>query len=106
MLIAAIVGYALEKSRPTIYSTEMLVEPYFNSKYQLVTNIIFFNALISNNEKETLKELFCVGDDVINEVRSFEIEPGPETENDKLLQYEEFISKLDSVELKILMKKL
>ncbi|WP_370226883.1 hypothetical protein [Mesoflavibacter sp.] len=97
LLIAAIVGYALEKSRPTIYTTEMLVEPYFNSKYQLVTNINYFNALISNNEKETLKEIFKVGDDVINEVRSFEIEPGPETENDKLLQYEEFISKLDSV---------
>lgn len=97
LIIAAGIGYALENSRPTIYSTEMLVEPYFNSKYQLVTNINYFNALIANKEKETLKQIFKVDEDVINEVKGFAIEPGPESENDRLLQYEEFINQLDSV---------
>lgn len=97
LFIAAIIGFTIEKSKPTIYSTEMLVEPYFNSKYQLVTNINYFNALIANNEKETLKSIFKVNDDIINEVVGFDIEPGPESENDRLLQYEEFIRRLDSV---------
>jgi len=97
LFVAAVIGYAVEKSRPTIYSTEMLVEPYFNSKYQLVTNINYFNALIANEEKETLKQIFNVNDDVISEVKGFAIEPGPESENDRLLQYEEFINQLDSV---------
>lgn len=97
LIISFILGFAIEKSKPTVYSTEMLVEPYFNSKYQLFTNINYFNALLASKEKETLKEIFNVNDDVIKEVKGFEIEPGPESENDKLLQYEEFINQLDSI---------
>ncbi|MGB6268418.1 MAG: hypothetical protein WBF67_05350 [Olleya sp.] len=97
MLLAAILGYALEKVKPTVYSTSMLVEPYFNSKYQLVNNIDYFNALIKNNDTKSLKSIFKVDESVINQIEGFEIQPGPETENDRLLQYEEFISKLDSV---------
>ena len=44
----SIVGYVLETTRPTLYQSEMLVKPYFESKYQLVNNISFFNALIAN----------------------------------------------------------
>ena len=97
IFIAAIAGYALERSKPTIYSTEMLVEPYFNSKYQLVTNINYFNALIASQETETLKSIFDVKEDIIKELVGFQIEPGPESENDRLLHYEEFIRQLDSV---------
>ena len=97
LIISFILGFAIEKSKPTVYSTEMLVEPYFNSKYQLVTNINYFNALIKNKEKETLKRIFEVDEEVINSIEGFEIEPGPESENDRLLQYEEFINQLDSV---------
>ena len=97
MLIAGLAGYFLEKTKPTTYSTSMLVEPYFNSKYQLVNNIDYFNALISNNDYEALKDIFNVDDSVVDDISGFSIEPGPETENDRLLQYETFISKMDSV---------
>ncbi|RAJ17891.1 GumC domain-containing protein [Olleya aquimaris] len=97
MFLAAIVGYGLEKIKPNTYSTSMLVEPYFNSKYQLVNNIDYFNALIKNEDKESLKSIFKVNDEILDKIIAFEIEPGPETENDRLLQYEDFISKLDSV---------
>ena len=97
LFIAALIGFTIEQSKPTVYSTEMLVEPYFNSKYQLVTNINYFNALIASNENETLKDIFKVNDEVIKDVKGFEIEPGPESENDRLLQYEEFINQLDSI---------
>ncbi|WGD35781.1 hypothetical protein [Olleya sp. YS] len=97
LVLAAILGYGLEKIKPKTYSTSMLVEPYFNSKYQLVNNIDYFNALIKNEDKQSLKSIFKVEDAIIDEILAFEIEPGPETENDRLLQYEDFISKLDSV---------
>lgn len=97
MILAAIFGYLLEKNKTSVYTSNMLVEPYFNSKYQLVTNINYFNALIANNDRQTLKEIFKVKDSVVEAINGFQIEPGPETENDRILQYESFRSKLDSL---------
>lgn len=97
MLIAAVIGYALEKTKPTAYQAEMLVEPYFNSKFQLVNNINYFNALIANGEIQSLQKIFKIDKETVNAINGFSIEPGPETENDKLLEYEKFIAQLDSV---------
>lgn len=97
MLIAAVIGYALEKTKPTAYQSEMVVEPYFNSKFQLVNNINYFNALIANGEIQSLQKIFKIDKETVNAINGFSIEPGPETENDKLLQYEKFIAQLDSV---------
>lgn len=97
MLLSAIIGYALEKTKPVSYSSSMLVEPYFNSKHQLVHNIDYFNALLNNNDKDALASIFNINQETVDAIKGFSIEPGPETENDKLLQYEDFITKLDSV---------
>lgn len=97
MLLAMVIGYALEKIKNDSYSTSMLVEPYFNSKYQLVNNVGYFNALIANNDKEALKRIFNIDDETVKNIKKFDIEPGPETENDRILQYESFISKLDTI---------
>jgi len=98
LILAYAIGYYMEKNRKPIYSTSMLVEPYFDSKYQLVTNINYFNALISNRDYEALGDIFKIDNETIDEVLSFKIEPGPETENERLLQYQTFKSKLDSIE--------
>jgi len=90
-------GKILEIRKPAVYSSEMLVRPYFESKYQLITNISYFNALISNQDYSTLKSIFDINDDTVKEIKGFSIEPGPETENDRILQYESFISKIDSI---------
>lgn len=97
VLLAAVIGYALEKTKPTAFQAEMLVEPYFNSKFQLVNNINYFNALIANGETLSLQKIFKIDKETVNAINGFSIEPGPETENDKLLQYEKFIAQLDSV---------
>ncbi|WP_452599554.1 hypothetical protein [Pontimicrobium sp. MEBiC01747] len=99
IIATAILGYVLERNKPKVYSSDMLVRPYFDSKYQLVTNINYFNALIANQDYNTLKAIFVKNDTVkidIDKVKSFKIEPGPETENDKVLQYQGFLRALDS----------
>merc|ERR1711974_407332 len=53
LVISVIAGYALEKMRPETYESSMFVKPYFDSKYQLVNNIEYFNALLSNEEYDT-----------------------------------------------------
>ncbi|MEM5539426.1 MULTISPECIES: hypothetical protein [unclassified Olleya] len=97
VLLAAVIGYALEKTKPTAFQAEMLVEPYFNSKFQLVNNIDYFNALIASGDTQSLQKIFKIDKETVSAINGFSIEPGPETENDKLLQYENFIAQLDSV---------
>lgn len=97
MLIAVIIGFGLERLQPDVYSSQMLVKPYFDSKYQLVTNINYYNALIKEKDFNQLKELFEISKDDAEQILSFEINPGPETENDRIVQYDEFIKSIDSV---------
>ena len=96
MIIAAMVGYFIEKSRPNVYSSTMVVRPYFDTKYQLVDNIDYFNALISSKNHKTLSEIFSIDEEIAKEVVSFEVEIGPETENDQLVKYNNFKKSIDS----------
>jgi hypothetical protein len=96
VLFAGILGFVLEKYKRDVYSSRMIVRPYFDSKYQLITNINYYNALINGKDTKTLSELFEISDENAKQIRSFEIEVGPETENDKIVQYDEFIRALDS----------
>jgi hypothetical protein len=75
----------------------MLVKTYFDAKYQLVTNINYFNALLEDEDYNTLSSIFDIENEFSQKLVSFEIEPGPETENDKILEYETFIKSIDSV---------
>jgi len=100
IIVAGVAGFFLEQKKPKVYSSDMLVRPYFDSKFQLVTNINYFNALIANKDYETLDGIFNDNNPNekidVKEIKSFEIEPGPETENDKILQYQGFLQALDS----------
>lgn len=97
VLLAGILGYVLEKYRKDLYSSQMVVRPYFDSKYQLITNIKYYNALISGEDTKTLSELFNISEDDANQIKRFDIEVGPETENEKIIQYDAFIRSIDSV---------
>ena len=101
MIVFGIIGYVLEKTKKTSYQSEMLVEPFYGSKYQLVTNIKYFNALIAERDYDALEDIF-VGDSTgsdldVKNILGFKVEPGPETENDRILQYQGFMQRLDSV---------
>lgn len=99
VIISAIAGYALEKTKAVYYQSEMLVEPYFGSKYQLVNNISYFNALIAEKDHDALRKIFAADSTTldVNLIKGFKVEPGPETENDRILQYQGFMKRLDSV---------
>ncbi|MFL0352876.1 hypothetical protein [Xanthomarina sp. GH4-25] len=97
MILAGVLGYVLDKVKPDSYSSTMLVKPYFDSKYQLITNINYFNALIENENFETLSSLFKLPEEDVKNIGEFIIQPGPETENERILQFENFIKNVDSI---------
>ncbi|MEZ4856873.1 MAG: hypothetical protein R2812_10415 [Gelidibacter sp.] len=97
MFVAVIIGFGLEHLQPDVYSSQMVVKPYFDSKYQLVTNINYYNALIRERDFNQLKELFEISKDDAEQILNFEINSGPETENDRIVQYDEFIKSIDSI---------
>ena len=97
MFLAAALGFTIEKLQPDIYISQMLVKPYFDSKYQLVTNVNYYNALIGEKDYKQLIEIFDINENEAMQIIEFEIKPGPENENDKLIQYDKFLKQLDSV---------
>lgn len=97
MIIAGIIGFGLEKLQPEVYNSQMLVKPYFDSKYQLVTNINYYNALIADGDHEKLNEIFDIDTESAEQIIEFEINPGPETENDRVKEFEDFIKGVDSI---------
>lgn len=97
VILAAILGYGLQKIKPDEYTTFMLVKPYFDSKFQLITNIGYYNALIANRDYETLSNVFGVSEEDAAKIGSFEIYTGPETENERIVQYDNFLTQIDSI---------
>lgn len=97
LIVSAIVGYGLEKTTAEVYRSSMYVKPYFDSKYQLVNNINYFNALISNRNHKTLSDVFEIPVEDAKKIREFEIHIGPESENDKIKQYDSYLKSLDSI---------
>ncbi len=45
---SAILGFVVEKLEQPVFYSDMVVKPYFDSKYQLSNNIDYFNDLISS----------------------------------------------------------
>lgn len=96
LMLAGVTGFIADKFQPDIYISDMLVKPYFESKYQLSNDIDYFNALISSNNYTELARIFDIDTTDAKELIDFEIEIGPETQNDLIVQYDEYISSIDS----------
>ena len=96
VIVLAIAGFAVEKIKPKVYTSSILVRPYFESKYQLLKNINYYNALIDNDDYNKLSEIFEMDKDTIQKVLSFEVDLAFESENAKILKYERFIKSIDS----------
>jgi hypothetical protein len=97
IIIAAGIGFALEKTREDVFLSKMLVKPYFDSKFQLIANIDYYNALIADKDYTQLQSIFNISETDAEKIIDFEIQPGPENENDKILQYDSFVKSIDSI---------
>ncbi len=96
ILALAVVGFVADKFRKDIYTSDMLVKPYFDSKYQLANNVDYFNALIKSENYNELSRIFEIDTLEAKELIEFEMEIGPETKNDLLIDYNEYLSEIDS----------
>ena len=97
MIIGGVIGYFIEQNNTKVYESGMLVRTHFGSKYQLATNMNYYNALIESEDYETLAKIFELPKDTIAQVSNFEMIIGPETENERIKDYDAFIRSIDSV---------
>ncbi len=96
LIVAAIVGFVLEKSHEPVYSSKMLVKPHFDSKYQLANNITYFNSLIGSGDLIELSNIFEIDTTNARQLVGFDFEAGPETENDLFLEYNKYVKSIDT----------
>jgi len=97
MILATAVGFALQKVKKPTFTSSMFVKPYFDSKYQLVNNIDYFNALLSSDDFEGLANVFSISVEDAKTIDNFDISIGPESENEKVSQYDTYLKSLDSI---------
>ena len=96
LMLAAVIGYGVERFATPVYSSNMLVKPYFESKYNLVKNINYYNSLIVSRDLEQLSRVFEIDTSEAGELLEFSIEVGPEDPNQVLQQYDQYIKSIDS----------
>ena len=96
LIITALIGFFLEKYSKTIYTSDMLVRPYFDSKYQLANNIDYFNTLVDEGNISELSRVFEIDSSESASLLGFEIEIGPQTKNDIIKEYDGFLKTIDS----------
>lgn len=96
VIVAFGVGFAYDMYKPKVYGSKMIVKPLFESKYQLVTNIKYYNELVKNKQYDKLSSIFDLTKEETQSLCSFEIKDGPESEKEKTKLYNEFMKSLDS----------
>lgn len=96
VMASGLIGFIIDKVNEPIYKSEMIVKPYFDSKYELANNVDYYNALISSNNLEELSTVFEIDTIDANELVGFEMKIGPETLNDVLLEYNHYLKTIDS----------
>ncbi len=97
LFASALLGFIVQKIMPEVYYSEMLVKPYFDSKYELVSNIDYYNALIKSENHKELSSIFEIDTLSSQTLLNFEVYIGPETENEVLKQYDNYIKSIDSI---------
>ncbi|SDS42698.1 hypothetical protein [Winogradskyella sediminis] len=94
--IACVAGFILERFNEPVYVSDMVVKPYFESKYELNNNVSYFNGLIGSGNNEKLSAIFEIDTSMAKKLISFEIKLGPETQNDLLKEYGEYMESIDT----------
>lgn len=96
VVIALVIGYVLDKQKEKVYYSEMFVVPKFQSKYELINSIKYYNSLIAVRDTEDLTSQFGINETEAKSLISFEVEIGPESKNEQLESFNGFLKTLDS----------
>ncbi|MHA7942461.1 hypothetical protein ACJOV8_005280 [Formosa sp. 3Alg 14/1] len=96
ILISAAIGYFMDKTKPIVYSSSMLVKPYYDSKFPLINNVKYFNTLIEDGNYNDIANIFKIDVEQAQKIQSIKVVQGPETETELVLEYEEFLQSTDS----------
>jgi len=96
IIIAFGIGCIYDVYKPKFYSSKMIVKPLFDSKYQLVTNIHYYNELVGNKKLGKLSDIFDLNEEEAKSLKGFDIKDGPESEKEKTRLFNSFMKSLDS----------
>jgi hypothetical protein len=99
VIVAFILGYVYDGYKPKIYSSSMIVKPLFESKYQLVTNIGYYNELSAIENHNKLSEIFGLSKEDAKSIKGFSVVPDIENENVKAKLFSTYVKKLDTAAL-------
>jgi len=100
IIVAFGIGYAYDGYKPKVYTSKMIVKPLFDSKYQLVTNIRYYNELVGNGELDKLSGIFGLTEEEAKSLTGFDIKDGPESEKEKTRLFNSFMKSLDTTAAK------
>jgi hypothetical protein len=106
VVIAFVLGLLYDSSKPKVYSSSMTVKPLFESKYQLVTNIGYYNELSENESYSKLSEIFGLTIEESKTIKAFNISSNVENENIKMKLFDSYVKKIDTSTVKDLSYKL
>jgi len=96
LIVAVIIGYVLDSQKQKVFYSEMFVVPKFESKYELINNISYYNSLIKVKDIDELSNQFNINEVEAKSLVDFEIEIGPESKNEQLESFNGFLKTLDS----------
>jgi len=95
-VVAIVIGYVLDTQKEKVYYSEMFVVPKFQSKYELINSIKYYNSLIEVGDTEELTSQFDINETEAKSLIGFEVEIGPESKNEQLESFNGFLKTLDS----------
>lgn len=95
-IIAVVLGTVMDKMKDKVYYSEMFVIPHFDAKYELINNVNYYNSLIKMKDTEELSKQFDINEEESKSLINFEIEIGPESQNEQLTDFNGFLKTLDS----------
>ena len=99
VLLGGVIGFFIESSRKDLYSSDLLVEPNFESVRQLYNNVNYYNDLVKQKDTIGLVRTFRLSKDYAASLKEFSIEP-IENENDIINSYNSFVLRVDTTTVK------
>ncbi|WP_298781226.1 hypothetical protein [uncultured Polaribacter sp.] len=99
LAVGFVAGLFLEIKKPTVYASELLLEPNFKSTRQLYNTINFYNDLVKQKDTASLQQIFSLDKSSAGSLKKFEIEP-LKIDNDIIAAYDDLILDVDTLTIK------